>query len=136
VEHSVDGDGDGGWHVRWERIVRCWERVKGPQSTCCRGSGACESNEAARRDGDGSFSEDGGTSVVTELAYGEERVGVLGGEMCTKRSEVGRPGILSKPVCELDMVAPSGRVTVVLSVAIETASRLLETLKNGLWIWC
>jgi hypothetical protein len=52
--------------------------------------------------------------------------------MCAKRAEAGRPVILSKPVCELEMVAPSGRVMVMLSVAMETASRLLETLKNGL----
>jgi hypothetical protein len=51
------------------------------------------------------------------------------GKMCAKRAEAGRPGILSKPVCELDMVAPSGRVTAMLSVVMATASRVLEILK-------
>jgi hypothetical protein len=51
-------------------------------------------------------------------------------KMCAKRVEAGRQGILIKPVCELEMVAQSGRVTVMLSVEMETASRLLETLKK------
>jgi hypothetical protein len=52
------------------------------------------------------------------------------GNMCDKRAEAGMLGILSKPVCELDMVAPSGRVMAMLSVAMETASRLFKTLKK------
>jgi hypothetical protein len=36
----------------------------------------CLSNEAAERDGDGGVREYGGASVVAELAYWEERVGV------------------------------------------------------------
>jgi hypothetical protein len=81
VENSVDGAGDGGWHVWWERMVRCWERVEGPQSTCCRGSSACENDEDedANRDDVGSVGEDGRISVIAELAYGEERVRVQGG---------------------------------------------------------
>jgi hypothetical protein len=47
--------------------------------------------------------------------------------MCARRAEAGRPGILSKYVCELEMVTPSVRVTVMLFVAMETASRLLDT---------
>jgi hypothetical protein len=37
---------------------------------------------------------------------------------------------------ELEMMALSGRVMTMLSVAMETSSRLLETLKNGLWLRC
>jgi hypothetical protein len=57
-------------------MVRCWEGVEDPQSTCCRGSSACENDEVAERDGDGGVREYGGASMVAELTYGEERVGV------------------------------------------------------------
>jgi hypothetical protein len=50
--------------------------------------------------------------------------------MCAKRAEVGRPGICSKPVCVLEMVAPSGRVTAMLSAVMATASRVLDVLKK------
>jgi hypothetical protein len=50
--------------------------------------------------------------------------------MCARRVDAGGQGILSKPVCELEMVAPLGRVMAMLFVAMETASRLLDTLKN------
>jgi hypothetical protein len=46
----------------------------------------------------------------SELEYRERN-------MCAKRAEAGTPGILSKPVCELEMVAPSGRVTAMLPYA-------------------
>jgi hypothetical protein len=52
------------------------------------------------------------------------------GHMCAKRADAGRPGILSKPVGVLDMVAPSGRVTVMLSVAMKMASRVLKVLEK------
>jgi hypothetical protein len=52
------------------------------------------------------------------------------GKMCAKRAEAGRPGILSKPLCVLEMVAPSRRVTAMLSVATTTASRVLDVLKK------
>jgi hypothetical protein len=58
------------------------------------------------------------------------------GNMCGKRAEAGMPGILSKPVCEIEMVTSSERVTAMLSVAMKTASRLLKTLKNGLSLRC
>jgi hypothetical protein len=52
------------------------------------------------------------------------------GNMCANRAETGRPGIWSKPVCVLEMVAPSGRVTAMLSAVIEMASRVLDVLKK------
>jgi hypothetical protein len=52
------------------------------------------------------------------------------GNMCAKRAEAGRPGIWSKPVCVLEMVAPSGRVTVMLSAMTAMASRVLDVLKK------
>jgi hypothetical protein len=58
------------------------------------------------------------------------------GNMCAKRAEAGRPGILSKPVCVFAMVSPSGRVMAMLSVEMVLASRVLEILKNGLWLRC
>jgi hypothetical protein len=58
------------------------------------------------------------------------------GRMCARRAEAGRSGILSKPVFEIEMIAPSVRVTAMLFVVMETASRLLYTLKNGLWLRC
>jgi hypothetical protein len=35
-------------------------------------------------------------------------------KMSVRRAEVGRPGILNRPVCVLDMVAPSGRAMAML----------------------
>jgi hypothetical protein len=58
------------------------------------------------------------------------------GKMCAKRVDAGRPGILSKPVCVLEMVAPSGRVIAIMYVVMAMASRVLEILKNGLWLRC
>jgi hypothetical protein len=58
------------------------------------------------------------------------------GKMCAKRVEAERLGILSKLVCVLEMVVPSGRVTAMLYVVMATASRVLEVWKNGLWLWC
>jgi hypothetical protein len=58
------------------------------------------------------------------------------GNMCTKQADTGRPGIWSKPVCVLEMVALSGRVTAMLSAVISMTSRVLDVLKNGLWIRC
>jgi hypothetical protein len=52
------------------------------------------------------------------------------GKMCAKRAESGRPGILSKPVCVLEMVVPSERVEAMLSVSMATASRVLEIFKK------
>jgi hypothetical protein len=52
------------------------------------------------------------------------------GHMCAKRAEAGRPGIWSKPVCVLEMVAPSGRVTAMLSAVMAMASRVLDVLKK------
>jgi hypothetical protein len=58
------------------------------------------------------------------------------GTMFAKQAEAGRPGILSKPVCVLEMVAPSGRVTAMLSAVMATVSRVLEVLKNSMWLRC
>jgi hypothetical protein len=58
------------------------------------------------------------------------------GNMCAKRAKAGRPGIWSKPVCVLEMVAPSGRVTEMLSAVTAMASRVLDVLKNGMWLRC
>jgi hypothetical protein len=52
------------------------------------------------------------------------------GNMCAKRAEAGRPGIWSKPVCVLEMVAPSGRVTAMLSAVMAMVSRVLYVLKK------
>jgi hypothetical protein len=52
------------------------------------------------------------------------------GNMCVKRAEAERPGIWIKPVCVPEMVAPSGRVTVMLSAVTEIASRVLDVLKK------
>jgi hypothetical protein len=56
--------------------------------------------------------------------------------MCDKRAEAGMPCIWSKPVCVLEMVAPSGRVTVILSAVMAMASRVLDVLKKILWLRC
>jgi hypothetical protein len=45
------------------------------------------------------------------------------GNMCAKRTDAGKPGIWSKPLCVLEMAAPSRRVT-------EMASRVLDVLKK------
>jgi hypothetical protein len=50
--------------------------------------------------------------------------------MCAKRVEAGRLGIWSKPVCVLEMVAPSGRVTAMLSVATAMESGVMDVLKK------
>jgi hypothetical protein len=50
--------------------------------------------------------------------------------MCAKRAEAGGLGIWSKPVCVLEMVAPSGRVTAMLSAVTAMESRVLDVLKK------
>jgi hypothetical protein len=52
------------------------------------------------------------------------------GNRCAKRAEAGRPGIWSKSVCVLEMVAPSGRVTAMLSAVTAIAPRVLDVLKK------
>jgi hypothetical protein len=52
------------------------------------------------------------------------------GVMCAKRAEAGRPGVWSKPVCVLEMVAPSGRVMAMLYAVMAMASRVLDVLKK------
>jgi hypothetical protein len=52
------------------------------------------------------------------------------GKMCAKRAELGRPSILSNPVCVLEMVTPSRRMTEIMSVTMVRASRVLEVLKK------
>jgi hypothetical protein len=58
------------------------------------------------------------------------------GNMCDKRAEAGRPGICSKLVCVFEMVAPSVRVTAMMSAVVEMASRVLDVFENGLWLRC
>jgi hypothetical protein len=52
------------------------------------------------------------------------------GNIFSKRAEAGRLGIWSKPVCVLEMVAPSGRVTAMLSAVTAMESRVLDVLKK------
>jgi hypothetical protein len=52
------------------------------------------------------------------------------GNMCAKRAEAGRLGVWSKLVCVLEMVAPSGRVTAMLSAVMAMESRVLDVLKK------
>jgi hypothetical protein len=81
VEHSLDGAGDCGWCVCFELMVRCWERFEGPQSISCRGSHACENDEAAKRDGDGSVGEEDGASMVAGASWSTGReICVLSGQ--------------------------------------------------------
>jgi hypothetical protein len=53
------------------------------------------------------------------------------GNMCAKRAEAEMLGIWSKPVCVLEMVAPSGRVAAMLSAVTAMASRVLDVLKKN-----
>jgi hypothetical protein len=50
--------------------------------------------------------------------------------MCAKRAEAGRPGIWSKLVCVLEMVAPFGTVTAMLSSVTAVVSRVLGVLEK------
>jgi hypothetical protein len=50
--------------------------------------------------------------------------------MWVRRTEVGRPGIFKRPVCVLDMVAPSGRATPMMLLVVVMSSRLFKTLKK------
>jgi hypothetical protein len=52
------------------------------------------------------------------------------GNICAKRAEAGRLGIWSKPVCVLEIMAPSGRVKAMLSAVTAMTSRVLDVLKK------